>query len=305
MSAMEGMEMNESERLTALSAAARTGDLEALRAALAHGDARLRDVAGGTPMFEAVRTDHPAAIEMLLPHSDPHAVRKTDGLNAFLYAASLGRARCLAALLPASDPAAVDGLCGVNALGLAARHGSDDSVALLAGVCDPLAQDPSGKTPLMWAAINGNWRMALTLLPICDPHARDENGNTALAWAARLGDTKCVRALLWNGDPSVADHAGRYPMTHAAVAVAEAPTEAAERCVELLAEVSGPIQFAQAGAALRSAGLSKLFARIEAIAIGVQLAACSTDPAESASAPAAGLRADQGVRRSPKRILRA
>ncbi len=285
--------MNESDRLAALNAAARTGDLEALRAALVHGDARLRDVAGGTPLFEAVRADHPKAIEILLPHSDPHAVRTTDGLTALLYAATLANARCVAALLAGSDPRAVD-LCGVNALGLAARHGSDEAVALLAGVCDPLAQDPSGKTPLMWAAINSNWRMALILLPISDPHARDESGKTALAWAARLGDARCVRAMLWNGDPSLADNDGRIPLMWAAAAAKQGATEAAGACVELLAGRANESQLACAMRALREAGQGRVADRaragFDAAALGAQLAECSTNLA------------DRGARRSPKRM---
>ncbi|KAF5723774.1 endocytosis ankyrin repeat protein [Fusarium mundagurra] len=92
---------------------------------------------------------------------------------------------------------------------------------LMAAKADVNRQTPSGFTPLMTAAANGNISMLQKLLghSECKKRIRQCNvqGMTALHFAVESGSTACVRLLLEAGAPALkTDEYGRTPMNYLA-----------------------------------------------------------------------------------------
>ena len=107
--------------------AARAGDLEAIKAAIARGeDPKAND---SVALSWAARGGHLECLRLLLPVSDPKA---RDSL-ALSLAVDGGHLECLRLLLPVSDPKARDSI----AMSLAADGGHLECLRLLLPVSDP------------------------------------------------------------------------------------------------------------------------------------------------------------------------
>lgn len=78
--------------------------------------------------------------------------------------------------------------------------------------------DSNGRTPLMWAATNGNAELAEMLLECnADPRVGNNRGRTALHLAAENNQLQVVRQLLKHGaDPSAVSDGGWTPLHNAA-----------------------------------------------------------------------------------------
>lgn len=103
---------------------------------------------GKTPLMIAAGEDSLAAIELLLPLTDPNIVG-ISGITALLCAANRSP-EVLRRLLPVSDPRAVDD-CGHTALMMAAHAGCVENVAMLLPVSDVGACDDDGRNAMFFA----------------------------------------------------------------------------------------------------------------------------------------------------------
>jgi len=109
-----------------------------------------------------------------------------------------------------------------NGLHCASIIGIDEIVAGLVevGGCDINQRDCMGKTPLVWAALNGHEGVVKILLGCGDvnPNKPDEDDRTPLCWAACNGHEGVVKILLRCGDvnPNKPDESGRIPLWWAA-----------------------------------------------------------------------------------------
>jgi len=111
-----------------------------------------------------------------------------------------------------------DAALTLPALHVAAKMGSADGVrSLLALGAAADATDGRGRTPLHWAAQNGNAAVADALLSAASAHACTAKGSTPLHWAAWHGHAVIVRLLLAHGAAGAAvNDAGWTPLHVAA-----------------------------------------------------------------------------------------
>ena len=206
-------------------AAARTGDVGAVRALLADGadvDARQGD--GATALhWAAHRGDHALAEVLIAAGADVDAGNALDATPLWL-ASQNGDARLVARLLAAGADANLTLRMGETPLMSASRSGDLDSVErlLAAGADVNAAERERGQTALMWAAAQGHAEVVRVLAAAgADLHARSrvwrqlENtagntnpignfrmahgGSTALLFVARNGDLETARVLLEAG----------------------------------------------------------------------------------------------------------
>ena len=205
-----------------VAAAARAGDVAAVRSLLADGadvDARQGD--GATALhWAAHRGDLELAGVLIDAGADVNAANALDATPLWL-ASQNGDARLVARLLAAGADANVTLKMGETPLMSAARSGDVDTVELLlaAGVDVDAAERERGQTALMWAAAQSHAEIVRVLAAAgADLDARSrvwhqlENtagntnpignfrmahgGSTALLFAARNGDVATARALL-------------------------------------------------------------------------------------------------------------
>jgi ankyrin repeat protein len=165
------------EAAPAIVLAARSGDLAALKAAIAAG--------GGTESQE-----------------------RMSQRTALHFAAEGGNMEVLRALLDAkANPNAQD-RTGKTPVTVAAERGKTDALkALLAAGGDANARDQVQGSPLLWASgLGGPETVALLLGAGANPNIQDVNGMTPLMWAAGVGKPETVTMLLDKGaDPKVVD----------------------------------------------------------------------------------------------------
>ncbi|PQE22577.1 hypothetical protein CJF31_00001496 [Rutstroemia sp. NJR-2017a BVV2] len=109
----------------------------------------------------------------------------------------------------------------VGALHLAAYFGLTDAMtALIEEGFHPDIKDKNGRTPLSWAAEEGNTEVVTLLLSKTDevdPDSRDNRGRTPLSFAAEQGCEEVLSSLIGNQrvDPNGIDKYGRTPLSWA------------------------------------------------------------------------------------------
>jgi len=189
-----------------LIAAAKAGDVDAVRAAARPAIAAARDENGLPAVLVALFHGHRPVAEALAEGGAEIGV---------LEAAALGRAARLRELL-AADPAALAARTpeGFDAIGLAAFLGGPDTVRVLlehgAGP-DGDPANPLGVRPLhAAAAAQDRESVRLLLAAGADPNVQQRNGFTPLHAAAHRDDVDMARMLLAAGaDPALEAGDGR------------------------------------------------------------------------------------------------
>jgi uncharacterized protein len=188
---------------TDLMDAARHGNVEAIRRALARGaNAATADADGTTPLHWAAYGNHLDAARALLQSGADAATANRYGVRPLSLACLTGNAALVELLLKAGSDANTVKPDGETALMTAARTGSADVVkALLAHGANVNATEPSKQqTALMWAAAEGNTEAVRALIAAgANVKARSQGGFTPLLFAAREGRIDTARALLDSG----------------------------------------------------------------------------------------------------------
>lgn len=202
----------------ALHDAARAGNPEAIRAALAQGaDINESDFITGAPLHIAVLEGQLEAVEILIDNgADLEAEDELSGGHPLHLAAALGRTEILTLLVArGADPEARDAK-GRTPLILSTIAGHAGAVeALLDSSTDPDASEPyQGTTALHNAAFNGRLEVIELLLAhgaALDP--LDSDGGTPLHWAVGNGQSEVIRLLVGRGaDVNRKNNAGLAPI---------------------------------------------------------------------------------------------
>jgi ankyrin repeat protein len=214
-----------------LAAAAREGDVAAVRAALAAGaDADEPGEGGTTPLLWAAYESSVELVSILLEAgADPNAANLF-GVTPLLQASRAGDVALMRALLDGGADLASAVRDGETPLMAVARTGNVEAVRLLLerGADPDAAEALEDQTALMWTVAEGHLPVVDALLAAgADPNRRarvseltkrsmradfPSGGLTALMWAARNGDEAIVRRLVSagadvnakNGDDSTA-----------------------------------------------------------------------------------------------------
>jgi uncharacterized protein len=179
--------------------AAKRGDREAVRAALARkADVNAAQVDGSTALHWAVERDDLAMADALLRAGARAQARTREGVTPLQLAAIAGSAPMLDRLLKAgANPNGALTTGGDTALMMAARTGKLDAIRVLAEAgADVNARETwGGTTPLMWAVSEGHAEAARTLIArgadvnarshyVAAANGRGFEGRTPLANAA-------------------------------------------------------------------------------------------------------------------------
>lgn len=197
-----------------------TGDLKGVRELLADGEKPVADADGVTPLHWAAINNH-VAIAALMVEYFPVDTRGGD-LNGtpLHWAARYGLVLMAHFLI---DKGADPGLCdnqGFNALFLAVHLLNPYLVAYLlcATGVDANGVDPHGRTPLGWAAYQGDTLTVQALIKLgADVTKADNEGFTPLHWSFMRGTQRIMELLLQEGaDATVATHDGKDPFRVAA-----------------------------------------------------------------------------------------
>jgi len=179
-------------------------------------DMNQRDSAGLTPLMWAARYGHEEVVKLLLQqkHTQPNVPDTRYGRTALSWAAGSGHEGVVRLFL---DPSFV------NPGTIGRRWGETRQVMrLLVGrkYVNPSKPDDSGRTPLWWAAGDGNDGVVRFLLEQGDVtlNRPDNYGRTPLSRAAENGQDRVVRLLLGQGDlgPDKPDNNSRTPLSWAA-----------------------------------------------------------------------------------------
>lgn len=153
---------------TAVADAARRGDREAVRRALAGGaDVNAPQIDGSTALHWAVDRDDPQMVDLLIRAGARVAARTREGVAPLQLAATNGSAAVVARLLKAgADPNAPLMPSGETALMMAARTGAVDALRVLleAGASVNARESWGGTTALMWAVSEGHAAAATALI---------------------------------------------------------------------------------------------------------------------------------------------
>jgi ankyrin repeat protein len=207
----------------ALAIAARMGRLAFVKALLADkANAEQLDrpnVAGSTPLFQAVQADRAAVAKMLIDAGEKVDVANRQGETALSAAAFNANAELAEALLAHKAPADTVDATGKSVIVYAAARGATRIVEMLlnAGV-DPNRRYSADLTALMWAAGHadsapkeeGLRTVKLLIERGATIDLADDRGRTALMIAAGLDHGAIAQALLAAGaDRSRRDKTGK------------------------------------------------------------------------------------------------
>ncbi|XHG08763.1 hypothetical protein AWENTII_011856 [Aspergillus wentii] len=205
------MDARDSHGRTALSWAAEHGHEGLVRCLLESGaDATLKDIYGHTAFARAAKSGH-YAIAKILANSSGIDSNDISLQLAFLRAACHGFLSVVQLFLGRGfDPRFNDPEFGRTPLSQAAEYGQTDIVRLFLDIdIDPNSedvnggnstQDNTGKTPLMWAAMNDRLSIAQLLLEKgADPSKQEKDGQGALYFAITKGHIQIVMSLLDHG----------------------------------------------------------------------------------------------------------
>jgi ankyrin repeat protein len=209
--------MAENAAVKQLHAACRFGQVATIRQLLSGGvPVDALDGLGQTPLHTAIQFEKREAVELLLDRgANIEAVYDRKTLTPLLRAIWYGASEDFTGLLldRGASPHAVLDCGGATTLHLAAaRRGFIIIMGRLIDMgfsVDVRSND--GRTPLMWAALNGR-KEALELLlgRGATINAQDNDGWTALHAACARGRTECVKVLLLRGiDPSIKNNEGK------------------------------------------------------------------------------------------------
>ena len=201
-----------------LAAAARNGDVAAVRAQLEGGtNANEVESDGSSALLWAAYQSSPELIALLLASGADPNLPNEFGVTPLLQASRNGDVATMRALLDGGADATRAVRDGETPLMAAARTGNAEAVALLlARGSDPnAAESIEGQTALMWAVVEGHDGVVAELLRAgADPNLKarvsaltkrstrtdfPSGGFTALMWAARDGQEAMVRRLIAAG----------------------------------------------------------------------------------------------------------
>jgi ankyrin repeat protein len=176
-----------------------------------------------TPLMAACKARDAGSVKLLLDHGANPNLKGDQGSTPVLIAALNGCADCIAHLAKkGADLNARESRNGNIALALAQRHRHRDVVkALLEAGADPNIADKGGYTPLISAAMDGDYEVARFLLQKkADPNLQASSGPrkgiTALMSAAAKGHLQVAALLIDSGaDPSIKDEAGTTAYSYA------------------------------------------------------------------------------------------
>ena len=181
--------------------AVRSGDMAALKAALASGggtEAQER-MSQRTALHFAAESGNKDAVALLIEaKANPNAADRT-GKTPVAMAAEKGHADALKALLAAGGDANVRDQVQGSPLLWASGLGTPETVTiLLAAGANPNIEDVNGMTPLMWAASIGRPEtVGLLLAKGANPKAIDKlTGETALMRSLRSGKFESIKMLM-------------------------------------------------------------------------------------------------------------
>lgn len=193
--------------------AAKLGSLDAMRLLLqdAKADPNVMDSKGRTPLFHAVTSGSPKALEVLLDHGAQ--IEWTNQMNVTPLHASVirGDLDVLKALVKHGALLDKFDTYGETALYDAVARGNSSIVKYLAEVgADLDIKNDAGINAYFNAASNFDAKMMRLLGDLgADIDVRDRNGCSALTRAVAAGNTQLIVALLENGvDIDVADNDG-------------------------------------------------------------------------------------------------
>jgi uncharacterized protein len=186
-----------------LIAAAREGNVQAVRSAIASGsDVRAAGTDGTTPLhWAAYRGDDEMARVLLDSGASADAANRY-GIRPLSLACAAGNAALVERLLKAGADPNTRQPDGETALMTASRTGAVEEVKLLvARGADVNAVEPARRqTALMWAAAEGHAGVVRALIAAgANVKARSQSSFTALLFAAREGRIEASRALLEGG----------------------------------------------------------------------------------------------------------
>jgi len=193
--------------------AAKSGDIEAVKLALAAGeDIDESDFVTGAALHIAVLGNHTAAVDVLLENgADIEAESELNSSRPLHMAAGFGKTEILASLISGgADIEAYDGK-GRTALILAAIAGHTSTVEalLVSGARPGTIEAYNGTNALHHAAFNGRvFVIELLLEHGAAVDSLDNNGQTPLHWAVSNGQTEVIKLLAARGaDVNRRDHA--------------------------------------------------------------------------------------------------
>jgi ankyrin repeat protein len=166
--------------------------------------------AGDTPLVAAARNGDLQAVRALIAGRVNVNEHARDGSTAILWAAYHSNLEMARALIAAGAAVNTPNHYGITPLLQASRSGDAPLIAaLLKAGADPAATHPDGETPLMAASRTGRMdAVRLLLVAGANVNAADAyQQETALMWAAAEGHVDVVKALLEAGaDPNRKGH---------------------------------------------------------------------------------------------------